>query len=327
MTRTTNAIVIHETGGPEVLKWETVPLPDPGPGEVQMRQKAIGLNFLEVNFRAGVYNADLPYVPGGEGAGIVTALGAGVDSVKVGDRVAYAGPRGSYAEDRNIAADRLVALPDNVPFETAAAMLFKGLTARYLLRETFPVGPGHRILYHAAAGGLGLIFCQWAASLGAEVIGTVGSEDKAKLARAHGCTHVINYRTQDFVASVRDLTDGAGVDVVYDSVGKDTFPGSLDCLRQRGLWVLFGRASGPPPPLDMAVLGQKGSLYATRPTLANHIATRAQLVATATDLFAAFADGAFRLAPPLTYPLAEASRAHAALEARTTTGASVLLPD
>jgi NADPH:quinone reductase len=327
MTRTTQAIVIHETGDPDVLKWETVPLPDPAPGEVQMRHKAIGLNFLEVNFRAGVYTADLPYVPGGEGAGTVTALGEGVETLKVGDRVAYAGPRGSYAVERNIAADRLVALPDGVPFDTAAAMLFKGLTARYLLRQTFAVGPGHRVLYHAAAGGLGLIFCQWAASLGATVIGTVGSDEKAALARAHGCAHVINYRTEDFVARIRDLTGGAGVDVVYDSVGKDTFPGSLDCLRPRGLWVLFGRASGSPPPLDMALLGQKGSLYATRPTLANHIATRAQLVETADDLFAAYAAGAFRVDPPRSFPLSEARLAHAALETRTTTGATILLPD
>lgn len=327
MTRTTQAIVIHETGGPDVLTWDTVPLLDPGPGEVQMRHKAIGLNFLEVNFRAGVYTADLPFVPGGEGAGTVMAVGDGVADWKVGDRVAYAGPRGSYAVDRNIAADRLVALPDAVPFNIAAAMLFKGLTARYLLRQTFDVGSEHRVLYHAAASGLGLIFCQWAASLGAEVIGTVGSEEKAALARAHGCTHVINYRSEDFVARVRDLTDGAGVDVVYDSVGKDTFPGSLECLRHRGLWVLFGRASGSPPPLDMALLGQMGSLYATRPTLANHIATRAQLVETATDLFAAYAAGAFRVNAPRTYPLAEARRAHADMESRNNAGASILLPD
>lgn len=263
MAQQIKAIRIHETGGPEVLRWEHVALHDPEPDEVQIRHHAIGLNFLEVNFRAGFYKTDMPYIPGNEGAGVVTARGADVAGLNVGDRVAYAGLLGSYSEMRNIKADQLIPLPDAVDYQTAAALMFKGLTARYLLRETFAVGPGQVILYHAAAGGLGLIFCQWAASLGATVIGTVGSDAKIPLALAHGCTHVINYRTDDFAARVRELTDGRGVDVVYDAVGKDTYPGSLDCLKPRGLWVSFGRASGAPPAIEMATLAAKGSLYAT----------------------------------------------------------------
>lgn len=326
MPQKVHAIRIHENGGPEVLQWEEVTLPDPAMDEVQLRHQAIGLNFLEVNFRAGFYKTDMPYVPGNEGAGVVTALGEGVTGLQVGDRVAYAGPLGSNSQMRNIKADQLILLPDDVDFQTAAALMFKGFTARYLLRDTFAVGPGHVVLYHAAAGGLGLIFCQWAASLGATVIGTVGSDAKIPLALAHGCTHVINYRTQDFATRVRELTDGRGVDVVYDAVGKDTFAGSLDCLKTRGLWVSFGRASGPPPPVEMATLAAKGSLYATRPTLFHHINTPEQRRIAAADLFAALQSGAISVEVNQTYPLQDASAAHADMEARTTTGASVLVP-
>jgi NADPH:quinone reductase len=322
----TQAIRIHETGGPEVLRWETVTVPDPAPGEVRVRHHAIGLNFLEVNFRAGVYKTELPFIPGNEGAGEIVAVGSAVADLKPGDRVAYGGPLGSYCEERVIPADRLVKIPDGLDYKTVAAMIFKGMTARYLLRETFAVATGHTILFHAAAGGVGLIACQWANALGATVIGTVGSEEKAALAKSHGCHHTINYRTENFVERVRDLTGGRGVDVVYDSVGKDTFPGSLDCLRQRGLWVLFGRASGSPPPLDMAMLGQKGSLYATRPTLFNHIAERSALVANTQDLFQAVKSGQVKIEVNQSYPLQAAAEAHRDLEARNTTGASVLLP-
>lgn len=326
MPQTIHAIRIHENGGPEVLHWEQITLADPAPGDVQVRHHAIGLNFLEVNFRAGFYKTDMPYIPGNEGAGVVTALGDGVTDVQVGDRVAYAGPLGSNAQMRNIKADQLVRLPDHVDFQTAAALMFKGFTARYLLRETFPVGPGHVILYHAAAGGVGLIFCQWAAALGATVIGTVGSDAKIPLALAHGCSHVINYRTQDFAARVRELTNGKGVDIVYDAVGKDTFAGSLDCLKTRGLWVSFGRASGAPPAVDMATLAAKGSLYATRPTLFHHINTLEQRQIAAADLFAALQSGAISVQINQTYPLQDARNAHADMEGRTTTGSSVLLP-
>ena len=326
MPQTIHAIRIHENGGPEVLQWEQITLPDPAPDEVQLRHHAIGLNFLEVNFRAGFYKTDMPYIPGNEGAGVITALGSAVTGHRIGDRVAYAGPLGSYAQMRNIKADQLIAVPDDVGFQTAAALMFKGLTARYLLRDTFAVGPGHVVVYHAAAGGLGLIFCQWAASLGATVIGTVGSDAKIPLALAHGCAHVINYRTTDFAAKVRDLTNGHGADVVYDAVGKDTFPGSLDCLKTRGLWVSFGRASGAPPAVEMATLAAKGSLYATRPTLFHHIATPRQRQTAAADMLSSLQSGAFKVEINQTYPLQDAAKAHAAMEARATTGASLLLP-
>jgi NADPH:quinone reductase len=326
MTQTIHAIRIHENGGPEVLRWEEIALPDPAPGEVQMRHHAIGLNFLEVNFRAGFYKTAMPYTPGNEGAGVVTALGDGVVGLTVGERVAYAGPLGSYAQMRNIKADQLIPVPDSISFQTAAAVLFKGFTARYLLRDTFPVGPGHVILYHAAAGGLGLIFCQWAAALGATVIGTVGSDAKIPLALAHGCRHVINYRRDDFAARVREITDGRGVDVVYDAVGQDTFEGSLDSLKTRGLLVSFGRASGAPPAVEMATLAAKGSLYVTRPTLFHHIATPEQRQIAAADLFDVLQSGAVSVAMNTTYPLQDVAIAHADMEARATTGASVLIP-
>ena len=323
---TTTAIRIHETGAPEVLRPEAIPLPDPAPGEIQIRQQAIGVNFLEVNFRRGLYDAPLPHVPGNEGAGVVTALGDGVTGIAVGDRVAYAGPSGSYAAARVLPADRAVPLPDDIDAETAAATLFKGLTAWYLLHRTCPVGPGTRLLFHGAAGGLGLIFCQWARALGAEVIGTAGGPEKCALAAAHGCAHVIDYRNTDFVARVREITGGAGVDVVYDPVGRDTYPGSLEVLRRRGLWVLFGQASGAPPALEMAELGRRGSLFATRPTLADHIADRADLMEGAAALFAALRAGRIRPVIGARYPLAEAARAHADLEGRRTTGSLILSP-
>jgi NADPH:quinone reductase len=323
----TQAIRVHAYGGPEVLKWETVEVGEPGPGEVRIKQMAIGLNYVDVYSRTGFYpQASLPFIPGIEGAGVVTALGEGVKELKVGRRVAYAGPIGAYAEERLIAADRVVRLPAALSDEVAASIMLKGMTAQYLLRRTYQVGPQTTLLFHAAAGGVGLIACQWAASLGATVIGTVGSTGKALIARAHGCAHVINYREEDFVTMVKAYTKGQGVDVVYDSIGKDAFPGSLDCLKPLGLWVSFGQASGPVPDFKITLLSQKGSLYATRPSIANYTATRKDLVATANDLFEVVASGKVKIAVNQTYPLAEAARAHHDLEARLTTGSTVLLP-
>jgi len=323
----THAIRVHEYGGPEVLTWEEVEVGDPGPGEVRIRQTAIGLNFIDVYGRTGLYpQGELPFVPGMEGAGVVTAVGAGVRDLKVGRRVAYAGPIGGYAEERLIAADRVVRIPEGVSDETAAAIMLKGMTAQYLLRRTYKVGPDTSLLFHAAAGGVGMIACQWAASLGATVIGTVGSAGKALIARSHGCTHVINYREEDVVARVKDYTKGEGVDVVYDSIGKDTFPASLDCLKRRGMWVSFGQASGPVPEFRINLLAQKGSLFATRPALGDYIATRKELVATANDLFGVIAKGKVRIAVNQTYPLQEAERAHRELEGRMTTGSTLLIP-
>ncbi|MEO1198799.1 MAG: quinone oxidoreductase [Pseudomonadota bacterium] len=321
-------IRIHETGGPEVLRHETVEVGAPGPGEALIRQHAIGLNFIDTYFRSGLYPAaQLPFTPGNEGAGEVLAVGAGVSEVSVGDRVAYAGPIGAYASERVLPAATLVKLPDAISYETGAAMMLKGMTAQYLLRQTFCIEAGQTILFHAAAGGVGLIACQWAKSLGATVIGTVGSEAKADLARANGCDHVINYREEDFAARVREITDGAGCHVVYDGVGKDTFPASLECLRPRGMWVTFGNASGPVPSLDLLLLSQKGSLFVTRPTLFHYIATRPELEATAGDLMQVVADGTVAIAINQTYPLHEAAQAHRDLESRKTTGTTVLIPD
>lgn len=270
----THAIRVHEYGGPETLTWEEVEVGEPGPGEIRVKQTAIGLNYIDVYVRTGLYPQDaLPFVPGMEGAGVVTAVGEGVRDLKVGRRVAYAGPIGGYAEERLIAADRVVRVPQGVSDETAAAIMLKGMTAQYLLRRTYKVGPDTTLLFHAAAGGVGMIACQWAAALGAKVIGTVGSAGKALIARSHGCTHVINYREEDVVAKVQAYTKGEGVDVVYDSVGKDTFPASLDCLKRRGMWVSFGQASGPVPEFRINLLAQKGSLFATRPALGDYIAT------------------------------------------------------
>lgn len=322
-----HAVRIHAPGGPEVLKWEEVAVGDPGPGEVLLRQRAIGLNYIDTYHRSGLYKlASLPAVIGMEGAGTVEAVGAGVTDVAVGDRVAYAGVLGGYAQMRLIAADRLVKLPDAIDDTTAAAMMLQGMTVRYLLRETYSCTQKTVLLFHAAAGGVGLIACQWARAIGATMIGTVGSEEKARLAKDNGCTHVINYRTENFVARVAEITGGAGCDVVYDSVGKDTFPASLDCLKPKGLWVSFGNSSGPVPPFDMSILSAKGSLFATRPTLMTYVARRADLLANAGDLFAMVEKGALRITVSATYPLREAEAAHRDLEARKTTGSVVLVP-
>jgi len=322
-----NAIRIHQTGGPEVLTWETVDVPPPALGEVQVRHRAVGLNYIDTYHRTGLYPLTLPSGIGMEGAGVVEAVGEGVTLFQVGDRVAYAGgPLGAYAEVRNLPADRLLALPAGIDFSTAAAMMLQGLTAAYLLRRTFPVQAGDAILFHAAAGGVGLIACQWAKALGATVIGTVGSEAKAELALANGCDYVINYSREDFAPRVRDLTCGEGVAVVYDGVGKDTFAGSLDSLKTFGTLVTYGNASGPVPPIDPLVLTQKGSLYVTRPTLMHHIARREDLEALGADLFAMVASGLVRIAVNQTYPLSQAAQAHRDLEGRKTTGSTILLP-
>ena len=323
----THAIRVHEHGGPEVLKWERIEVGDPGPGEVKIRQTAIGLNFIDVYHRTGLYpQPSLPFIPGSEGAGVVTAVGPGLRDLKVGRHVAYAGVTGAYAEDRLVPADRVVKIPQGITDEIAASIMLKGMTAQYLLRRTYEVGRGTTLLFHAAAGGVGLIACQWAASLGATVIGTVGSAGKALIARAHGCDYVINSRKEDFVAKVKDCTKGEGVDVVYDSVGKDTFPGSLDCLKPLGMWVSFGQSSGPVPEFNITLLSLKGSLFATRPSLPHYTATRKDLFATANDLFEAVADGKVKVAVNQTYALADAAKAHRDLESRMTTGSTVLVP-
>ena len=319
-----HGIRVYETGGPDVMRWEAFDPGEPGPGEARIRHTAVGLNFIDTYFRSGLYPAPgAPFTPGNEGAGEVVAVGEGVTTVKPGDRVAYVGPLGSYAEERLVPADRLVVLPDEISNETAAAMMLKGMTAQYLLRRTFRIEPGHKVLFHAAAGGVGLIAGQWAKHLGVEIIGTVGSEEKAELARAHGYTHVINYRTENFVERVRELTGGEGVEVVYDSVGKDTFPGSLDCIKPLGMWVSFGNSSGPVPDFNLGILSQKGSLFATRPTLFTYVARRDDLEATAGDLFDVVKSGAVKIEVNQTYRLADAVAAHKDLEGRRTTGSSV----
>ncbi|MCB1507216.1 MAG: quinone oxidoreductase [Hyphomicrobiaceae bacterium] len=322
------AIVIRETGGPEVLKLEERTLAAPGPGEALVRHEAIGLNFIDVYFRTGLYPAPngLPFTPGNEGAGTVVAVGEGVSNVAPGDPVAYVGPLGSYAEERLVPADRLVKRPDTISAETAAGMMLKGMTAQYLLRRTYRVGPETTLLYHAAAGGVGLIVGQWAKALGATAIGTVGSDEKGELARANGYTHVINYRSENFAERVKEITGGKGCDVVYDSIGKDTFPASLDCLRPLGMFVSFGNSSGPVDAFNLGLLGQKGSLFATRPSLFAYIAARSDLEATAGDLFDVVGSGKVKIDVRQTFPLADAARAHQALEGRETTGSTVLVP-
>jgi NADPH2:quinone reductase len=319
-----HAIRVHETGGPEVLKWEEVEVDDPGRGQVKLRQQAAGLNFIDVYHRTGLYPQPLPFIPGVEGAGVVESVGPGVTDVKVADRVAYAGPIGGYAEERLIDADRLVKLPDAISSEQAGAMMLQGMTVHMLLRRIYPVKAGDTILIHAAAGGLGLIACQWAKALGATVIGTVGSDEKAELARAHGCDHPIVYSREDFVAEVGRITDGRKLPVVYDSVGKDTFLKSLDCLAPRGLMVSFGNASGPPDPIAPGVLAQKGSLFLTRPTLFHYISTRAELEQAAKELFEVVASGKVKIEIRQRFPLSDAAEAHRALEARKTSGSTVL---
>ncbi|GLK80731.1 quinone oxidoreductase family protein [Methylopila turkensis] len=321
------AIRVHQTGGPEVLTFEDVELPALKKGEAHIRHTAIGLNFIDVYHRTGLYPQQTPFTLGSEGAGEVVAVGEGVTDVKPGDRVAYAGgPLGSYATERVIPADRLVKIPPSVADETAAAAMLKGMTAQYLIRRTFRVGPEHVILWHAAAGGVGQIASQWAAHLGATVIGTAGGPEKVALAKTRGCAHVIDYRSEDFVERVREITGGKGVDAVYDSVGKDTFPASLDCLRPRGIWVSFGQSSGPVEPFSIGLLAQKGSLFATRATLNHYTATRAELLETAEDLFGVIASGAVRIDIGARFPLADAAEAHRALEGRDTTGSTVLIP-
>jgi NADPH2:quinone reductase len=320
------AIRIHAPGGPEVMKWEDVPTPEPGPGEVLLKQAAVGLNYIDVYFRTGMYKAPtMPLILGQEGAGTVTALGAGVTSLAVGNRVAYAGAIGGYATERVIAADRLVKLPDAVSFETAAAMMLQGMTAQYLLRRTYKVKSGDTIVIHAAAGGVGLIMCQWAKYLGATVIGVVSTAAKAELAKAHGAAHaVVGHET--LVAEVKRVTGGAMVPVVYDSVGRDTFAASIDCLAPLGLMACFGAASGPVPPVDLGILAAKGSLYLTRPGLATYVAKRADLEATAADLFDVVQKGAVKIEVNQTFKLSDAAAAHIALESRKTTGSTVLVP-
>ncbi|WP_127089784.1 quinone oxidoreductase family protein [Aquabacter cavernae] len=318
---------VHKYGGPEVLTYEDVPLPPPGPGEVQIRHTAIGLNFVETYFRSGLYkSAVLPFVPGNEGAGVVTAVGEHVNDFHAGDRVAYATYIGSYSEARNIPASGLVHLPAAIDDRTAAAMMLKGMTVQYLVRRTFEVKPGDTVLIQAAAGGIGLILSQWCHALGAKVIGTVGSKQKAELAYSHGCDEVILYRTEDFVQRVKEITGGKGCDVVYDGVGQDTYPASLDCLKPRGLWVSFGNASGAIKDFNLLLLSQKGSLYATRPTLNTHISTREDLLATANDLFEVVLKGTVKIPIHQTYALKDVQKAHRDLENRVTTGASLLLP-
>ena len=322
-----HAIRIYETGGPEVMRWEEVSLGETAPNEVRVRHAAVGLNFIDIYHRSGLYPLPLPSGLGLEGAGVVEAVGSGVTDLKPGDRVAYAGgPPGAYAEVRNMPADRLVKLPDAMDFKTAAAMMLQGMTAQYLLRRTYRVQPGDTILIQAAAGGVGLIVCQWAKALGATVIGTVSSDAKAALAKAHGCDHPIIYTREDFVARVKEITHDAGVPVVYDSIGKDTFTGSLDCLRPLGMMVTFGNASGPVPPVDTLELSKRGSLFLTRPTLFTYIARRADLLATAQELFDVVASGKVRIEVNQTYALKDAAQAHSDLAARKTTGSSVLLP-
>lgn len=322
------AIRVHVHGGPEVLAYEDVDPVRPGEGQVLVRHTAIGLNFLDTYYRSGLYPAPngLPIIPGGEAAGVVVETGKGVDGLREGDRVAYVMPFGAYSEERVVPADRLVRIPQGVSDEQAAAMLLKGMTAEYLLRRTFEVKPGHTILYHAAAGGVGLILGQWAKHLGATTIGTASSAEKIAMAKAHGFDHVINYREQDFVGQVREITGGKLCDVVYDSVGKDTFPGSLDCLRPRGMFVSFGQSSGPIPPFNMAILSQKGSLYATRPTLFTYTSKREDLEASAKALFDVVSKGVVKIQINQRYPLKDAAQAHRDLEGRKTTGATVLLP-
>ncbi|MDX9996229.1 MAG: quinone oxidoreductase [Rhodocyclaceae bacterium] len=324
-----HAIRIHATGGPEVLRWEEVGAGETAlqPGEARIRHAAVGLNFIDVYHRTGLYPLPLPSGIGLEGAGVVEAIGSGVSDIAVGDRVAYAGgPVGAYAEVRTIPADRLVKLPDAIDFNTAAAMMLQGMTTQYLLRRTYRVQAGDTILIHAAAGGVGLLVCQWAKSLGATVIGTVGSDEKAALARAHGCDHPIVYTRENFVARAREITGGAGVPVVYDSIGKDTFTGSLDCLRPLGMMVSFGSASGPVPPFDLSELAKRGSLFLTRPSLFAYTAQRADLLQSAGELFDMVVAGKLKVEVNQTYPLREAARAHADLEARRTTGSTILLP-
>jgi NADPH2:quinone reductase len=321
-----HAIRFHKAGGPEVLQWEDVSVGKPGPGEARVRHTAVGLNYVDTYVRSGLYPAPLPSGVGNEAAGIVEEIGPGVGDVKAGDRVAYAGGGpGSYSEVRVMPADRLVVLPKGITDQQAAAMMLKGMTTQYLIRQIYKVKQGDVILFHAAAGGVGLIACQWAKALGATVIGTVGSDEKATLAKAHGCDHPIVYTREDFVERVKELTKGEKVPVVYDAVGKDTFMKSLDCLKPLGMMVSFGQASGPVAPIDLGIFAQKGSLFFTRPTLNTYAAKRADMLAMARDLFEVVESGAVKIEIHQTYPLKDAAKAHTDLAARKTTGSTVFL--
>lgn len=321
------AVVLHQTGGPEVLQLETIDVPEPKPGEARVRHRAIGLNFIDTYHRSGLYPLRLPHGLGMEAAGVVEAVGEGVTEVRPGDRVAYAsGPPGAYADVRCVSAEHLVPLPASIDEETAAAVLLKGMTVEYLIRRCFPVQKGQTVLFHAAAGGVGLLACQWLAELGATVIGTVSTDEKARLAAEHGCHHPLVSTRDDVRARVRELTGGRGVPVVFDSVGKDTFEISLDCLAPRGTLVSFGNASGKPPPLDLGVLAAKGSLYVTRPTLMTYTATRRELLDSAAAVFDEIAAGRLQVRIGARWPLAEVAQAHRALEGRKTTGSSLLVP-
>ncbi|HXX11064.1 MAG TPA: quinone oxidoreductase [Burkholderiales bacterium] len=321
------AVRIHQHGGPEVLQYEEVAVGDPGPGQARIRQTAIGLNFIDTYHRSGLYQLPMPSGIGTEGAGVVEAVGSGVTWVKAGDRVAYAGgPPGAYAEVRLVPADRLVKVPEGISDQTAAAMMLKGLTTQYLIRSTYRVQAGQTVLFHAAAGGVGLIACQWLKALGVTVIGTVGSEEKAKLAKAHGCAHTIIYTKENFVERVNQITEGHKLPVVYDSVGKDTFMGSLDCLQPRGMLIIFGNGSGPVAAFDLNLLAAKGSLYVTRPSLVTYTAKREDLEAMAADLFDVVKSGKVKIEVNQTYALKDAAQAHRDLQGRKTTGSTVLVP-
>jgi NADPH:quinone reductase len=323
----THAIRMHATGGPEVLRWEPTFVPPPGEGEVRLRHTAIGLNFIDTYHRSGLYPIELPATLGSEAAGVVEEVGPGVSGFGAGDRVVYAtGPLGAYAEERNVSAAHLVKLPRDIDDRTAAATTLKGLTAQYLVRRTHRVQEGETILVHASAGGVGLLLCQWAKHLGARVIGTAGNEEKADLARAHGCDEVVLYRTEDLAERVHEITRGQRVRVVYDSIGKDTFAASLDCLAPRGLLVTFGQSSGPVPPFDPRVLSKKGSLFLTRPTLADYVRQREELEHAAAELFDLIGKGILKGRIAQTYPLRDAEEAHRDLQSRKTTGSSLLLP-
>jgi NADPH:quinone reductase len=322
----THAMRIHAYGGPDAMVWESIDVGAPGAGQIRVKHHAVGLNFLDTYQRSGLYKVPLPAILGSEGAGDVTAVGAGVTEFKVGDRIAYSNSFGGYAEERLMPAERAIKLPDAISYKTAAAMMLQGQTVRYLIKQTYKVGPGTTVLWHAAAGGVGLIACQWAKHLGATVIGTAGGAEKCALAKSHGATHVIDYRSEDFVKRVKEITGGAGVDVVYDSIGKDTFPASLDCLKPLGLWVSFGNASGAIVGMDIGVLAAKGSLYATRPTLNTYVAKREDLIANANDLFDVVTKGIVKIEVSHEYALKDAVQAHKDLEGRKTTGSVVLIP-
>ena len=324
----TAAVRVHKTGGPEVLTYEDVSVPAPGPGQIKLKNHAIGVNFIDTYFRMGMYPSPvgLPFVSGNEGAGEVTAVGQGVTEIKVGDRVGYVSALGSYAAERIMPAERAVKLPDKISYEQAAGMMLKGMTVQYLLRRTYRVQKGDNVLIHAAAGGIGLIACQWANHLGANVIGTVGSKEKGELAKKNGAHHIINYRDEDFVAKVKEITGGKLCEVVYDGVGKATFPASLDCIKPLGMFVSFGSASGQIDAFNINILQTKGSLFATRPTLVHYTAKREDLLKTANDLFEVVESGAVKIPVNQKYSLKDAQKAHIDLESRGTTGSTILLP-